>query len=64
MRRTCDAPVFGVSQFAGTAVVCGDDGFVEVIASAGCSTLASASGARRQRALPFASVVKATSPPP
>eukprot|EP00965_Chrysotila_dentata_P176824 5839946-Pleurochrysis_carterae.AAC.1 len=64
MRRTGDAPMFCVSQFAGTGVTRGGDESVAAIASTWRTALASASGARRQRALPSASVVKATSPPP
>eukprot|EP00965_Chrysotila_dentata_P249019 6208675-Pleurochrysis_carterae.AAC.1 len=60
MRRAGEAPMFCV----GASETCGGDESAAAVASAGCTELASASGARRHRALPSASVVKTTSPPP
>eukprot|EP00965_Chrysotila_dentata_P170208 5618192-Pleurochrysis_carterae.AAC.1 len=64
MRRTGDAPMFCASQFAGTGVIRVGDEFVAVTSPTWYTALVSASDVRRQRALPSASVVKATSLPP
>eukprot|EP00965_Chrysotila_dentata_P145660 4811173-Pleurochrysis_carterae.AAC.1 len=64
MRCTCDPPVFCVSRLARTGVICGSGEPEAATSSDRCITLISASGERRQSALPLASVVNATSPPP
>eukprot|EP00965_Chrysotila_dentata_P021781 721227-Pleurochrysis_carterae.AAC.2 len=62
MRRVGDAP--GALQFAGAGAKRDGDESVAGATPSWHATLALASGARRQRALPFASVVNATSLPP
>eukprot|EP00965_Chrysotila_dentata_P043072 1430320-Pleurochrysis_carterae.AAC.1 len=63
MRRACDAPTFSASQATGSGVwrAGGESGAATSLSW--CTALASASDACRQRALPCASVVNATSPP-